>query len=121
MCYLPNLTDLTLGSDFNENLDIPSNIKILSLACKNQYIIDSLPNSIEQLNLYHTFDSQLDNLPNTIKKISFNRLTTYRIYPYDKPLNNLPKSLEQLELPYGYRHKIMNKPINCIMHYKESF
>jgi hypothetical protein len=101
---LINLTHLTFSEYFNR----PSNIKILALNCNNKNLIDSLPNSIEQLNFDYCFNLPLDNLPSSIKKISFEKEPKY-----DNPLNNLPKSLEQLELPSEYKFEIKNIPTNC--------
>jgi len=48
---LNKLTNLTLGYNFNLQIEIPSNIKILTINCKNNlFLIENLPNSIEELN-----------------------------------------------------------------------
>ena len=105
---LKNLIELGIGVSFNQDLYLTLNIKILTLNCNNQTLVDSLPNSIEQLNLAYLFNLPLDNLPNSIKKLSF--------YPdsyYNNPLNNLPISLELLELPNKYKLEIKYFPPNC--------
>ena len=80
---LTNLTHLTLGYEFTHELYLSPNIKILTLDCNNQNLIDNLSNSIEQLNFNQNFNLLLDNLPNSIKKISLyilNIINHYIIY-----------------------------------------
>ena len=79
---------LSNGYKFNQLLEIPSNIIKLSLDCSNEYIINNLPNSIEELNFGYHFNLELDNLPNSIKKIKFDIKSQY-----NKKLNNLPIGL----------------------------
>ena len=105
---MTKLKYLKLGFKFSQELILPSNIKILYIECNNKYLIDWLPNSIEQLYFGRYFDSPLNDLPNSIKKISFNKISKYNY-----PLNNLPKLLEQLELPFEYKLEIKNIPTNC--------
>ena len=62
--YLSKLVYLKLGCKFNQELNLPSNIKILNLNCNNQNLIDSLPNSVEQLIFGYNFDLLINNLPN---------------------------------------------------------
>jgi len=109
-----NLTHLTFGKYFNQEINIPLNIKSLNMyQCNNQYIIDNLHNNIEELIIYDN-DLNLDNLPNSIKKI-------YIIH-YKKELNNLPNSIKYLELK-NYKLKIKKIPknlktIKCCEDYK---
>ena len=97
---------MILGSEFNQPLDLPSNIKYLFLYCNNQSIIDNLHNNIEELTLGYQFNLELNNLPSSIKKII--------IYnnDYNKELNNLPSSIEYISLPLNYEKKILNIPKN---------
>ena len=84
---LKKLQELTLDNEFNMQIDIPTNIKILKLNCNNIYVIDNLPNSIEELYLLDKFNLELNNLPNSIKIISLH-------CGYNKKLNNInPKCL----------------------------
>jgi hypothetical protein len=106
---LINLKKLTLGHEFNEKLDIPYNIKSIKLNCNNQYIINNLPDSIEELELDYMFNLELNDLLSSIKKIIF-----YKHSKYNKPLNNLPKAVELLELPHKY-----NIPINIPQEFKK--
>ena len=95
---------ITFGHDFNQSVMLPFNITYLKLNCKNTNIIDYLPESIEELELYLNFNLELNNLPNSIKKIRFHN------YDYNKELNCLPSSVELLRLPYNYTRKILNIP-----------
>ena len=108
-----------MGSNFNQNLNIPFNIKYLKLNCNNQNIIDYLHNNIEELELDLDFNLELNNLPTSIKKILFLNSD------YNWELNNLPNSIEYIELPYYYKKKILNIPtklkvIKCSKKYKYS-
>ena len=98
---LINLRRLTLGYEFNHELEIPSNIEYLHLDCNNIKLIDSLPNSLVELEFGYGFDLELNNLPNSIKIIKFEKTCVY-----NQELNNLPKSLEHLELNKSYNKKI---------------
>ena len=109
-----NLTHLTFGRCFNQEIDIPLNVKSLNMwYCNDQYMIDNLHNNIEELIIYET-NLNLDNLPNSIKK--------FHIQWYKKELNNLPNSIEYLEL-INYKLKIKKIPknlktINCYRDYE---
>ena len=101
---LPNsLTHLTFGKEFNQKIDIPFTIKYLKLNCNNSYIIDYLPDNIDELELGYDFNLELNNLPTSIKKITFDKYSKY-----NKKLNCLPKFLECLLLPENYDKKLLN-------------
>jgi hypothetical protein len=102
------LEQLSLGNDFNQELNIPSNIRILNLDITNINLIENLTNNIEELNFGWNFNLELNNLPNSIKIIRFD-IDSY----YNSELNNLPKSLEILELPKRYNKEIKNISTNC--------
>jgi hypothetical protein len=102
---LKNLVHIKFGYKFNEKLDIPYNIKSIYLDCNNQYIINNLPNSIEELEFGYYFNLELNDLPSSIKKIVFNKYNNY-----NKPLNNLPKNVELLKLSPEYNLQITNIP-----------
>ncbi len=60
----------------------------------------------------------MNNLPNSIKKITFNQESNY-----DCKLDNLPNSVEYLELNKNYSHPIQKIPsdltiIKCSSQYK---
>jgi hypothetical protein len=92
-------------------------IKYLKINSNNKYLIDYLPDSIEELVLDCDFDLELNNLPQSIKKISFNS------YNYNKELNCLPSNIEYIELPLFYSKVIVKYPnklktIKCFNEYK---
>jgi hypothetical protein len=108
---------LTFGICFNQNVILPMGLKYLNLNCSNEYILDNLVDTIEELELNMFFDLKFNNLPNNIKKIIFNRDSRY-----DKDLNSLPDSVEFIRLPSTYTKKIKSVPkslkcIECHHHY----
>jgi len=63
------------------------------------------------------FILELNNLSTSIKKISFHNSD------YDRKLNNLPSSIEYIELSFNYQYQIKNIPkklkqIKCFKNYK---
>ena len=56
------------------------------------------------------FNLSLDDLPNNIKKIIFEMCSKY-----NNELNNLPKSLEYLELNLSYNKKLLNMSSKLIV------
>ena len=112
-----SLTHLTFNYDFNQKIDIPFTIKYLKLDCNNSYIIDYLPDNIEELELGCNFNLELNNLSISIKKIAF-EIDSY----YEHELNCLPKFLECLQLPCSYDKKLLNISDNlkiiCSKNYK---
>ena len=112
------LISIDLGVNFNQQSNIGPYIKYLKLNCNNQYIIDSLPNSIIELKLEFNFNLRIDNLPTSIKKLVFSMESDY-----NKDLNSLPNFIEELHLPNSYSKPILNIPTNlkklvCCKKYK---
>ncbi len=112
------MTCLTLNSEFEKNYDIPLGVKYLQLNCNNSYIIDSLPNSIIELELGYTFNLEMNNLPTSIKK-----LVICKYSDYNMDLNCLPDFVEELQLNDSYKKRILNIPSNlkkliCDKNYK---
>ncbi len=70
---------MALGYDYNEHIELPSSIKILSFNCKCVKLIENLPNTIEELNFGDEFNLPLNNLPSSIKSIKFNKYGRYNI------------------------------------------
>ncbi len=103
----PNLTHLTLGYNFNKKCDVPLNIKYLKLICNNLHIINSLPNSIVELELGLFCDMRMDNFPSSLKKLTFNEYCTF-----NEDLNCLPNFIEELQLNSSYKKRILNIPSN---------
>jgi hypothetical protein len=116
---LPNsLKYLNVGSSFNQNINLPTKLKYLCINSNNQYIINNLVDSIEELELGYNFNLELNNLPNNIQRIIF-----YKYSIYDKNLNSLPDSIEFISLPISYDKKILYIPkslkqIECFYDYK---
>jgi hypothetical protein len=113
-----NIINLTFGFCFNQKINIPTSIKYLKLYGNNkQYIVDNLPNGIEELE-FNIKNLELSNLPTGIKKI----LVEYG-GSYNGELNCLPKSIEHIRLNKYYENKISNIPDNlkileCSLDYK---
>jgi hypothetical protein len=101
-------------------VDLPSNIRSLSLNCNNTSLMEHLPDTIEELNLGPRFNLNLDNLPSSIKKIIFDKNDYYM---YNEKLNCLPNQLEILQLPANYIYQIFPIPkslvkVICSKYYK---
>ena len=112
-----NITKLTIGEKFDQIIDFPSSITHLTLKCNNQSLIDNLPHGIINLELGIHFNLTLNDLPSSIETIKFNN------HCYNKELNNLPKNLEFLKLPSHYNQQILNIPtrlkkVECHKKYK---
>ena len=112
----PSLTHLTFGYKFNQQYNISPNIKYLKLNCNNVYIINSLPNSVAELELDEDFHLGLDNLPTSIKILRINKKSYYNV-----DLNCLPDFIEELHLNFNYKKRILYIPSNLkkIVCYKD--
>ena len=112
----PTITHLTLGVRFQKFFEIPYRIKYLKLGCNNKYIIDNIPNNVEELD--YGFNLELNNLPTSIIKLTFQKYCKY-----NKELNCLPNFIEQIQLNEEYDKQIKNiqkslKKIICSSNYK---
>ncbi len=96
---------MTLEHDFDQHCEILPNFKYLKLNCNNLYIINSLPNSIVELELDRRFNLKMDNLPTSIKKLVINKYSNY-----DQDLNCLPDYIEELQLNSDYKKRILKIP-----------
>ncbi len=87
-----NITSYSYGF-YKKKLDLlPNNLKYLGCnfdSGNNSNILDNLPNSLEELNIYYNLS--LESLPNSIKILKIHN-------KYNKSLNLLPNSIEELEL-----------------------
>ena len=101
-----SLTHLCLGLWFEQKVDLPFNIRFLGLDCNNSYLIEQLPDTIEEINIGLYFNLKLMNLSSSIKKITFEHWSNY-----DEELNCLPSGLIVLKLPGTYDLQIKNIPI----------
>ena len=119
----PFLTHLTLGYGFIKECNVLPNIKYLKLSCNNIHIINSLPNSVAELELGKYFNLEINNLPTSIKKLVIDKDSYYNM-----DLNCLPDFIEELHLNYHYKKRILNIPSNLkkivcyiIYPYKDDF
>jgi hypothetical protein len=109
---------LSLGHYFNQEVKLPFGLKYLKLDVNNQFVLDNLVDSIEELEFDYYFDLELNNLPNSINKIIFNNYSIYK-----KDLNSLADSIEYIKLPSNYKKKLFCIPkslkvISCHKKYK---
>ena len=97
------MIELTIGYEFNQEINIPLNIEKLKLDCNNINLIKNLLNSIVKLEFCYCFDLELNNLQNSIKILLFDKDSCYC-----KELNNLPYFLEKIFSPIEYDKGIKN-------------
>ncbi len=74
-----------------------ANIKYLNIDCNNLYLIENLPDSLEELILNENFNLPLNNLPNSIKFIQLPK------YYNKQPLLNIPINLKTIKCSTSYR------------------
>lgn len=131
---------LKLGKDFNQQIMLAESIESLILDCvllpdvnipnikhleiltTNKKLLDYLPDSIESLCLtnvifprntkknlcdFSEFSDCLDNLPNQLKKL---KLCDKFKCKHIKNIDNLPNSIEFIELNYNFNGRIRNIP-----------
>jgi hypothetical protein len=96
-----NLQSLTIYSNsFNHPLScLPATLKELIISCQlfNKEI-NNLPSGLEYLKLSSKFYNQkMDNLPPHLTKLILEEMEIFRM-----PLDNLPESIEILDLDFGY-------------------
>jgi hypothetical protein len=101
---LPNtLTHLTFGDGFNQSV----NIKRLFMGCKFNQLVNNLPNTLTHLTLGYEFNQSVEFLPNSIKELT---------YWSKSKLNNIPNSIEYINIIFGnndkYNEVIENLPFN---------
>ena len=58
----PNLTHLTFGHDFNQQVNLLFSVQFLELECNNVNIIDYLPDIVEEFIMGLNFNLELNNL-----------------------------------------------------------
>lgn len=87
-----NLIFLMIGYNFDYPIQLEK-VKYLDINCNNEYIINNLPNTLEKIFLNRGFNLPLDNLPNQLKSIVISNTN------YIHKFNNLPDSIEYIELP----------------------
>lgn len=105
---------LKLGSSFNQSIDnLPDNIEVLDIGCNFNKPINKLPKSLKYFKLGNMFNQEINNLPNglinlTIRDYYQINPCKYMFYNYrgeyqyelsfNQRIDNLPQSLEYLEL-----------------------
>lgn len=99
------LTHLILGYHFNQPIQL-TNLKYLEIRSSDNNFFENLPSSLESLVL--TFDSAplLNNLPNSLKYLDIQNID------YDEKLDNLPDSIEIIQIEINYSHQIKKIPKN---------
>ena len=115
----PNLIYLSLGCQFSQPINsLPLTIIHLELGLSFDFPVDSLPCSVQYLEFGVNFSHPLDNLPSGIKIIKFRNESIY-----NRELNCLPNSVEEIVLPKIYSKCIEKIPsqlkkIICYEKYK---
>jgi hypothetical protein len=106
MELIPNsIESLKFYYDY-ENLpcEIPPSIKSVYFY-EYYHLIEDLPITIENIEIYKGFNHPVDKLNNNIKYISFG-------WNFNQPIDNLPTSLEKIILGPSFTHSINNLPSN---------
>lgn len=100
------LTHLTLGSQFNRNIDHLHihTLTHLSLGGEFNQPVDNLPSSITHLTLGGVFNLRVDYLPNLLHTLHFGS-------KFDQPLDHLPNFLVNLVLPHA-KHPLDHLPLS---------
>lgn len=109
---LPNsLVYLEIIGKFNKSLNnLPDSIEILLLDVKINEKIEKLPTNLDYVYFALTFNNQNQIFfPPNIKTIQF-----HSYCEYDKPIKNLPNSIEKLYLPKDYSKLFNQKCKNLI-------
>ncbi len=120
------LTHLELESSFNQNVDkLPSTVKLLKIGYNFDKTVDCLPSNLEELCISSKkFNYPLNNLPENLKrlKIGFKFNQEIEFLPevtylnlgnnFNKPISNLPNSIESLYLGDEFNLPIDNLPKN---------
>jgi hypothetical protein len=82
-----------------------------------------LPDTIEELETFHKYDNELIDLPKNLKKLHINGLFNKNVdnlpesleeldlvgTNFDKPIVYLPKSLKKLSIGYNFNHELNTK------------
>jgi len=93
-----------------KNLNSPLTDELINVIKKHKSIkfvgenfnftLDNLPEGLESIKLNYGFNKPINNLPKSLKNLECGEL-------FNQPIDNLPEGLESLKLNYGF-----NKPIN---------
>lgn len=130
---LPNgLKILRIGYNYNFELDnLPNSLIALEIIGKFNKSLNNLPNSIQMLYLDVKINDKIQKLPTSLDHIHFAltfnnqnqiifppNVKTIKFHPYclyDKPIKNLPSSIEKLYLPMSYS-KLFNQKCKNLIH-----
>ena len=88
----------------NSPSEIPPNIKSVYFY-EYPYLVEELPNTIKQIEIYKGFNSSPDKLNDSVTFINFG-------LDFNQPIDNLPMSLEKIILGIKFIHSINNLPSN---------
>lgn len=95
-------------SEFNQPLDnLPDGLVKLRVSGIFNQSLDFLPIGLKSLYITSKFNSLLDNLPEDLRELSFSSLAMF-----NNDINNLPDTIEILELPLCYYLKVRRFPKN---------
>ena len=84
--------------------EIPPNIKKVFFY-EFTYLLEELPNTINEIEIYKGFNHPVDKLHFGLKSINFG-------WNFNHEINNLPSSLEKIVLGANFNHQINNLPSN---------
>ncbi len=95
--FLPGLTYLKLGNEFNKPLDnLPNTLESLFLGDEFNNFIDNLPNKLKKLSIQSTvFNKSIDKIPDSIKYLKIGHDCSNN---FKQRIHKLPKSLEIIEI-----------------------
>lgn len=88
----------------NPPCEIPSNIKTV-IFYEYSNLLEELPHTIENIEIYKSFNHPVDKLHNNLKSLSLG-------WHFDQYIDNLPSSLEKIVLGSNFTHSINNLPSN---------
>ena len=103
-----SITHLTFGdySKFNHPVsNLPSSITHLTFGINFNQPVDSIPSSITHLTIGSEFNQPVNALPSSIQYLTFDKYSEF-----NQSLDNLPKFIELIELPFKYKLQISNLP-----------
>ena len=121
-----------LGTDITINCELPNSIKVLDIGNSVHFKekIKNWPDKLKYLRLGNNYTDTLDNLPDTVEVLKILSEPENRgafsgiissvwgkddIKTFDKPINTLPKNLQYLGLPKGYKKMNAKIPDNVIV------
>ena len=105
-CIPNSVTHLTFGWNFNQQINgcISDSVTNLTFgSCFNQPIKDCIPDSVTHLTFGWNFNQPINNcIPDSVTHLTFG-------YDFDKDLDELPISINNIELSSNYKRSISEK------------